>query len=53
LSINILRFRTETKGLVKQGLTFMQLILVPEQEKVVLDRLVVSEEGVRQLSVDV
>jgi len=51
LSVSILRLQTEKQGQVIGGLTFIRMILVPIQETVVLDRLVVSEEGVRQLAV--
>jgi hypothetical protein len=51
LSVSILRLQTEKQGRVINGLTFIRMILVPVQETVVLDRLVVSEEGVRQLAV--
>lgn len=50
LGVTILRFRTQARKRVVVGLTFIGLVLVPEQERVVLDRLVVSEEGVRQLA---
>ena len=53
LSMNILRFQTECKSRVRDGFTFIRLVLVPIQERVVLDRLVVSDEGVRQLAVNV
>jgi hypothetical protein len=51
LSVSILRLQTERQGQMISGLTFIRMILVPINEKVVLDRLVVSEEGVRQLAV--
>jgi hypothetical protein len=51
LSITILRFKTECSRKIVEGLTFVRVVLVPIQEKVVLDRLVVSNEGVRQLAI--
>jgi hypothetical protein len=51
LSMSILRLQTEKHGQAIEGLTFIRIILVPIQETIVLDRLVVSEEGVRQLAV--
>lgn len=51
LSMTILRFKTDCSRKIVEGLTFVRLILVPVQEKVVLDRLVVSDEGVRQLAI--
>jgi hypothetical protein len=54
LSLTILKLQTEcSKKKMTEGLTFMRLVLVPFEERVVLDRLVVSEEGVRQLALDV
>ena len=53
LSITILRLKTECSRRIVEGSTFVRLILVPTQEKVVLDRLVISDEGVRQLAVAV
>lgn len=51
LSITILRLRICCRSMVMQGLTFMWLVLVPVQETVVLDRLFVTDEAVRQLAV--
>ena len=51
--MNILRLQTECKSKVRDGFTFIRLVLVPIQERIVLDRLVVSAEGVRQLSTSV
>ena len=51
LSMNILRLQTECWSRVLGGFTFVRFVLVPVQEKVVVDRLVVSEEGVRQLAI--
>ena len=53
LSLTILKLQTECRKKMTKGLTFMRLVLVPFEESVVLDRLVVSEEGVRQLAIDV
>jgi len=50
LSMKILRLQTESTGKVVGGFTFIRLFLVPVQERVVFDRLVISEEGVRQLA---
>ena len=53
LNMSILRLQTEKQGQAIEGLTFIRIILVPIQETIVMDRLVVSEEGVRQLAVKV
>jgi hypothetical protein len=53
LSLTILKLQTECRKKMTNGLAFMRLVLVPFQERVVLDRLVVSEEGVRQLAINV
>jgi hypothetical protein len=51
LSMTILRLKTECNRKIVEGFTFVRLILVPVQEKVVLDRLLVSDEGIRQLAI--
>jgi hypothetical protein len=53
LSMSILRLKTECSRKIVEGLTFVRLVLVPIQEKVVLDKILVSDEGVRQLAVTV
>jgi hypothetical protein len=50
LAMTMLRLQTQRVGRVVEGLTFFKFVLVPVQEKVVLDRIVVSDEGVRQLA---
>jgi hypothetical protein len=52
LSVSMLKLQTQKQGLMIGGLTFIRIVLVPIQETVVLDRLVVSDEGVRQLAVN-